>query len=335
MKSVLEYSHTIGFLSNEGRGFNNPIDMCVGPNESIYILNRAGPEVGIRLPYKRVSVCSSDGEYIRQFGTGGTQAGEFWWPSSIDYTTSGEIVISDEALNRLSFFTPEGQFIRSFGDSGTSDGLLNRPSYVKCGSDGILYVSDSLNHRVQLFTLEGEYLDSRGGVGKLNFPWGLDLKDSDLFVCDWRDDSIKIWDTHGEVKAILDSARTGLYRPAHLLATQSGYYIVADWGNNRVVVLYDADPIQVLYGEAEASDWAKDYLRANPQEAEARRSANLLPSLYGKQASKGEPSANIESYFWGPTAIASNNSGDIFVVDSCRHRLQVYHEVNFSNIGSK
>ena len=332
MKSVLAYSHTIGFLSNEGRGFNNPIDMCIGPDGLLYVLNRAGPEVGIRLPYKRVSVCTSDGEYIREFGTGGIRPGEFWWPSSIDYTVSGEIVIADEALDRLSFFTPDGQLTHHFGVSGRDAGQLNRPSYVKFASDGTLYVSDSMNHRVQLFTTEGEYLASWGGIGNLNFPWGLDLLGSDLFVCDWRDDSIKVLDGAGDITATFDSEHTGLYRPSHILATNSGYSIVSDWGNNRVVVLAGSDPVQLLYGQAEDSKWAEDYLQANPQEAEARLSANLLPDLTGRQTARGEPSANVESYFWGPTAIESNDLGDIFIVDSCRHRLQVYREISSSNV---
>ena len=331
MDAVLEYSHTIGFLSTEGRGFNNPIDMCIGPGGLLYVLNRAGPEVGIRLPYKRVSVCTSEGEYIQEFGTGGIKPGEFWWPSSIDYTTSGELVVSDEALNRLSFFSPEGQFLRSFGESGDGPGLLNRPSYVKCSSEGILYISDSLNHRIQRFTLAGEYIDSVVGIGELNFPWGLDLVGSDLLVCDWRDDSIKIWNQETQTRSVITSVTTGLFRPSHLITTNSGYRVISDWGNNRVIVLLGDEPRQILHGEAESSEWASEYLLANPQEAEARMLADLVPTLSGRQASRRERSASIESYFWGPTAITSNKSGHIFIVDSCRHRLQVYKETGAPN----
>ena len=42
------YSHTVGFIANQGRGFNNPIDLAIDPSGVLYVLNRAGPEVGIR-----------------------------------------------------------------------------------------------------------------------------------------------------------------------------------------------------------------------------------------------------------------------------------------------
>ena len=55
-----EYSHTVGFLANQGRGFNNPVDLAFDEHGLMYVLNRAGPEVGIRLPYKRITICNAN-----------------------------------------------------------------------------------------------------------------------------------------------------------------------------------------------------------------------------------------------------------------------------------
>ena len=88
---TITYSHTVGFLANQGRGFNNPVDVCLDNDGLLYVLNRAGPEVGIRLPYKRVTVCTKAGDYVEEFGTGGTAPGEFWWPSSIAMSPEGTI----------------------------------------------------------------------------------------------------------------------------------------------------------------------------------------------------------------------------------------------------
>ena len=73
------YSHTIGFLANQGRGFNNPVDVALDSQGVLYVLNRAGPEVAIRLPYKRVVTCTVDEEYLGEFGTGGTGGGTTNW----------------------------------------------------------------------------------------------------------------------------------------------------------------------------------------------------------------------------------------------------------------
>ena len=42
----LQYSHTLGFMANQGRGFNNPVDLAIDSTGTLFVLNRAGPEVG-------------------------------------------------------------------------------------------------------------------------------------------------------------------------------------------------------------------------------------------------------------------------------------------------
>ena len=63
----IRYSHTVGFLANTGRGFNNPVDVALDSQGVLYVLNRAGPEVPIRLPYKRVSICTRSYLACRRF----------------------------------------------------------------------------------------------------------------------------------------------------------------------------------------------------------------------------------------------------------------------------
>ena len=57
-QKTLEYSHSIGLYALRGRGFNNPVDLAFGRDEVMYVLNRAGPEVAVRMPYKRITMCS-------------------------------------------------------------------------------------------------------------------------------------------------------------------------------------------------------------------------------------------------------------------------------------
>ena len=66
--ATIRYSHTVGSLSNQGRGFQNPVDVALDSQGVMYVLNRAGPELPIRLPYKRVSMCTVDEEFLGEFG---------------------------------------------------------------------------------------------------------------------------------------------------------------------------------------------------------------------------------------------------------------------------
>ena len=47
---MYRYSHSIGLYALMGRGFNNPVDVAFGSSDVMYVVNRVGPEVGVRMP---------------------------------------------------------------------------------------------------------------------------------------------------------------------------------------------------------------------------------------------------------------------------------------------
>jgi hypothetical protein len=73
------------------------------------------------------------------------------------------------------------------------------------------------------------------------------------------------------------------------------------------------------------SKWADSYFIANPDELEARQQANLEPPLdLAPEDDRREVSASIEKLFWGPVSVKTDDQGRLYVVESCRHRIQVY-----------
>ena len=347
------YDHTIGFQSNQGRGFNNPVDLAVGPplgstlefplgstsnsEVKLYVLNRGGPETPIRLPYKRVTICTAAEEYLGEFGTGGSGNGEFWWPSSLAFDSAGRLYIADEALHGVSIYDGDGVYLDHWGEGGSSDGQLNRPSSIAFDQDDNLYLADSMNHRVQKFTKEGRFLgkwgEPGGGPGQFNMPWGIALApDGAVYVSDWRNDRIQKFTISGEFLGQFGESGEGegqLSRPAGLAVDSTGRVYVADWGNERVQIFGPAgDFLSSLRGDSAPSRWAQDYFNANPDEARARAESNLEPDLGVGVATRSErrreESANIEKLFWGPTSVRLDGQGHIYVVDSLRHRVQIY-----------
>ena len=107
-----------------------------------------------------------------------------------------------------------------------------------------------------------------------------------------------------------------------------GTIYVADWGNERVQVLSPGGSfLAKLRGEAGLSKWGESYFVSNQDEREERQKADLEPEIQlSPSDDRREESASIEKLFWGPTAVKVDDQGRLYVVDSCRHRIQVYRK---------
>lgn len=338
-KTAFKYSHSIGFLSNRYKGFQHPVDMAIDSQGLLYVLNRVGPEVSIRIPYKRITICTVDQDYLGEISTGGMGDGQMWWPSSLAFDKEDKLYVSDEALNRVTIFSKEGDFLGQWGVPGSGPGELDRPSGIAFDADDNLLVTDSLNHRVQKFHRDGTFIGAWGelgdGPGQFNMPWGIFIDrtrdgSGDVYVSDWRNDRIQKLDSNGKFIAQWGSSGEGegqFNRPAGIAVDEDGNMYVADWGNERVQVLnQQGEVLDILRGDSVDSTWFEDYFLANPAEAAARRAADLEPVVDPPEEKLRETSANVEKLFWGPTAVKLDNQGRVYIVDSCRHRLQIYHK---------
>ena len=342
--AAIRYSHTVGSLSNQGRGFQNPVDVALDSQGVMYVLNRAGPELPIRLPYKRVSMCTVDEEFLGEFSTGGTEAGELWWPSSLAFDSQDRLYVTDEALNRVTVFATTGELLDVWGEEGSAPGLISHPSYIACDADDNLLIADSGNHRIQKFTTDGEFIESWGAFGdsegQFNSPWGIAFdSEGAVYVSDWGNNRIQKLAPNGDFIGQLPSAGATqaeadrISHPAGLCVDAEGIIYVADWGNERVRVLSPGgELLATLRGESRTPSWANEYFEANPEEGALRLESDLSPSVdlpggFGTTGDR-EESANVEKLLWGPTAVKVDDQGNILIVDSCRHRIQVYRRAD-------
>ncbi len=335
------YSKTIGLLVvGRGRGFSHPVDMAIGHGGSLYVLNRGTSDTAGRLPLKRVTVCSLSEEYLDEFGTGGAGEGEFMWPASIAADSDGNVYVSDEALHRIQIFDHKGVLLGAWGVKGEANGELNGPSGLAFDKDESLLVVDSKNHRIQRFAKDGAFLEcwGRQGIddGEFNLPWGITVDSNGyIYVADWRNDRIQKFDRDGRHEVTIGTSGRGdgqFNRPTSVAVDPDGDMLIADWGNERVQLLDPNGRFIARYrGEAGVSLWGREYLDANPEELQARENADMNPEVDPK-LSPGDvlryQSASVEKYFWGPTAVKCDGEGNVYVVDSCRHRIQVYRKVS-------
>ncbi len=328
----LVYDRTIGVAAMEGRGFYYPWDNAVGEDGRLFVLCRGldGDPRGVR-----VAVLDIEEKYYGTFGSYGEGDGQSVRNSSIAIDSAQRLHTSDEYLNRVTIFSQEGEFLGIWGEGGSGDGQLEGPCGLAATPGGELYLVDQHNSRVQKFTNDGEYLAQFGtngsGDGQFTLPWGICIDThGNVYVADWGNDRVQKFTAAGEFLATYGSSGRGegeFRRPANVCVDGDGYIYVADWGNHRIQVL---DPeggfVQSLRGQATDSRWAREFLDTNVEERAARDRANLEPDLQFDD-DPHEESAHIEKLFWAPTSVSLDTGGHLYVVDSNRHRLQVYDVV--------
>ncbi|MFN8061332.1 MAG: peptidyl-alpha-hydroxyglycine alpha-amidating lyase family protein [Vicinamibacterales bacterium] len=148
---------TAGKPGNADGQFNQPNDVVVGPDGSIYV---------------------SDGH------------------DGQNMTTSAAVEdgLKRGATGRISKFSPDGKFLKSWGTIGVRHGEFRTPHALAFDGKGRLWVADRGNHRIEIFDQDGKYLESRYAYGRVS---GIFIKGSTVYAIDsesgpfnhvnWRD----------------------------------------------------------------------------------------------------------------------------------------------------
>jgi sugar lactone lactonase YvrE len=146
-----------GKPGNADGQFNQPNDVVVGPDGSIYV---------------------SDGHDAQGM------------------TTSTAIAegLKRGATSRISKFSRDGKFIKSWGTIGVRHGEFRTPHALVFDSKGRLWVADRGNHRIEIFDADGKYLESRYLYGRVsgiflkgNTVYAIDSESGPLNHPNWRD----------------------------------------------------------------------------------------------------------------------------------------------------
>ena len=331
------YQFVAGRSEFQGTGFRNPMDIALGPDNTIYVVNRSyeSRSDGTRI---NLFILGDEGEeYVTEFGGYGEGPGQFIWPMSIALDSDTNVYVSDEYLHRITIFDRDGNYVGHWGVHGSGDGELDRPAGLVIRDD-VLYVVDSRNHRVQKFTLDGRYISQFGGFGsgpgEFNTPWGICLDhEGNIFVADWRNDRIQTFSSDGRWQASFGQPGSGgdtsiarehggirviprpvglFNRPTGVAVDKDGDIYVADWLNNRVQVLTpEGRFITEFTGDAGLSKWGVGKIESNPDMIRQRN---------------GVRDFTPEKVLWAPVAVKVDDNGRVIVVDTTRHRFQVYQK---------
>ncbi len=106
-------------------------------------------------------------------------------PGCIKVDSKGDVYVADTLNHRIQKFSSTGHLVKEWGTRGDEDGQFESPMGIALDADGFVYVADTYNSRIQKFTLDGDYITQwqcpDTGPG---FPIRLAVRaNGDVFAC--------------------------------------------------------------------------------------------------------------------------------------------------------
>jgi hypothetical protein len=168
-----------GIRGNGPGQFNEPSDLSIGPDGTLYIVDGHISSNSNR----RIVHMTADGEFIGAWGGGGHGPLQFEGPHAIAVDAQGRMYVGDRSNNRLQVLSPEGKLLWIWTHWG-------RPSGIRILGD-TLYVVDSESraapeggygynpgwHRgIYVGTLDGiitDFIPDPSPSGGTSFPEGI------------------------------------------------------------------------------------------------------------------------------------------------------------------
>ncbi len=127
--------------------------------------------------FDRIQKFSPQREFLHQWGSHGSELGQFRRPQNLAVDKLDRIWVVDACNHRVQVFDDEGNLLLHWGTEGTEIGQLYYPYDLALDGQGHIYICEYGNHRVQKFTLEGTPVACWGtngrDPGQLHNPWAL------------------------------------------------------------------------------------------------------------------------------------------------------------------
>jgi len=170
---------------------------------------------------------------------------KFGRPAGVGVTDYGEVWVADADRDRIAIFDNTLKFDRFIGEFGSSGGQLRAPEKIAALPGGGFVVADAGNSRLVCYDSYGNF-DRDLGESQLVEPIAVTGDKGLLWILEKSGDQVLCIDVRGRqpltaVPVVLGSHKR-LNHPRDIAVLADGRLIIADSGNNRVVVcrpMYD------------------------------------------------------------------------------------------------
>jgi hypothetical protein len=305
---------------------DGPAGLAVDAAGDLFIADAGNNEVREVTPAGTISTVAGDGTPGDSGDGGPATSAEIQSPEGVAVDAAGDLFIADAGNSDVREVTPSGTISTVVGD-GTAgfagDGgpatsaEIDNPQGVAVDAAGDLWIVDRDNRRIREVapggTISspvgcGEYLFSGNGgqasASEINTPIDVVANAAgDVYFSDSLDNEVREITPSGEVLDVAGDGEYGysgdggpatsaeLWDPQGLALDSAGNLYIADYYNNRIRKVTPAGIITTIAG-------------------------------YGTYGFRGDGGGATKAWLEGPTAVAVNAAGDIYIADSGNDRIR-------------
>jgi sugar lactone lactonase YvrE len=256
--------------------------------------------------------------------------------------------------------------VEGFRDGSAGDAQFNTPSGIAIDKDSNIFIADTSNNRIRKFTAdrnvttiagsgEAGFKDGPASEAQFDGPIGIAVdKQGNIFVADAYNDRIRKISTDGNVSTIAGAGLPGLSdgaaaeamfdTPSGVAVDDKGNVFIADTGNRAIRKLTAEGEVITIAGGAQAS------INEQSSEVGFSRPVGIAVThdgfLFITDAGRGQivritPEGQSSVYagvgtgyadgrkarFNGPTGIAVDREGNLYVADSQNYLIRIVSPV--------
>jgi len=282
----LNYSNSKGTFGVDNMQFNDPRDIFVDKNGTIYVADTSNSRI------QKFKIDSTTSTIIGQ--TGSIQYA-LTLPQGVIVDEFENVYIADTSNDRIIILNKNGLInatIDKVYKEGDQNYAFKTPKGVFLAPDEKIYITDSGNNRVQIFNKNLTFFGRVGTVGStLNDPTKtfVDPKGK-IYVADKGNNRIQIYDSNltyiTTIGGTTGNETYELNQPEGVGVDSKGFVYVADTGNNRVQIfkpiseeLLKDEAINAINAGLNASATASGAIKAAENKIDYILSANCISPL--------------------------------------------------------
>jgi DNA-binding beta-propeller fold protein YncE len=178
--------------SGDGQFSNALEDIAVNESNQVFVVDRRN---------ERIAIFDSDGNYLSEIGSRGTEDGQLMLPWGVAFDSSGKIYVTDRGNHRIQVFNPDGTFLTKWG--GTEESFPHLHGIAIDSSNNIYVTDERPLHVVQKLDHNGNLIKEWGGKGEADGQFeylhgiAFDSK-GNLYVVDTQNTRIQKFTPDGE-----------------------------------------------------------------------------------------------------------------------------------------